>query len=201
MADIIWSCRNNFAETPGDDRDDFNTIYSNNNHVYFHGNIEHKTIDNLNREIMKINDKNIALYYENSLETIPPIHLHINSTGGSIIATLNCISIIRSCKSPVYTYVEGLAASSALLIVVVGKKRYIDKYSKTLIHQVSGSVNGKFNELKDGIVNMEEYMETLKKILTDYTKLQYDEIDEIMKRDIFWDAEKSKIHGIIDEII
>ena len=66
----------------------------------------------------------------------------------------SCIDLIENLNTPVYTYIDGFAASAATLISVVGKKRFITKNSLMLIHQLSGSDTGKFYELQDQMTNM-----------------------------------------------
>ena len=72
-------------------------------------------------------------------------------------------------KTPVYTYVDGFAASAATLISVVGKKRFMTKNSLMLIHQLSGADSGKFYELQDQMSNMQILMNKINKIYLNKT--------------------------------
>src|SRR6478752_4915211 len=53
-----------------------------------------------------------------------PIDLIINSNGGSVYDGFGLINVIENSKTPIHTYVYGLAASMSLLIAVSGHKRY-----------------------------------------------------------------------------
>ena len=79
-----------------------------------------------------------------------PIHLHIQSPGGSAVSGLHISDIVRSHSVPIYTFLDGMAANAASLISVSGKKRYMTRHSMMLIHQPSISLhNSNFKELTD----------------------------------------------------
>ena len=65
------------------------------------------------------------------LKSRPPIHLHIQSPGGDVFSGLNICDAIDSCKTSVYTYVEGSAASAATIIASRGKKKV---HIKKIVH-------------------------------------------------------------------
>ena len=44
-------------------------------------------------------------------------------------------------------------------------------------------------------------MDTIRNTYKEYTKVPIEQIDEILKHDLFWDAETCKSLGLIDEII
>ena len=56
----------------------------------------------------------------------PPIHLRINSYGGSVFAAFSSIDYIMKSKTSVYTYIDGCAASAGTIMSVVGSQRFID---------------------------------------------------------------------------
>ena len=44
-------------------------------------------------------------------------------------------------------------------------------------------------------------MDMIKNTYRDYTKVPTEQIDEILKHDLFWDAETCKTLGLVDEIV
>jgi ATP-dependent protease ClpP protease subunit len=44
-------------------------------------------------------------------------------------------------------------------------------------------------------------MKKIKNIYRQYTKIPEDKMDEILKHDIWWDAEQCLEYGLVDEII
>ena len=131
----------------------------------------------------------------------PPIHLHIQSQGGSLYHTLYIMDLIENMKTPVYTYVDGFAASAATLISVVGKKRYMTKNSLMLIHQLSGADSGKFYELQDQMSNMQILMNTINKIYLNKTKIDQETLLKLLQKDLWLDAKTCLAYGLVDEII
>ena len=57
-----------------------------------------------------------------------PIKLHIQSLGGELLPTFNVIDTIEKSKAPVYSYIEGYAASAASLISVACHKKFMNKH-------------------------------------------------------------------------
>ena len=137
----------------------------------------------------------------NDPEFDPTIHLRINSYGGEIFAGLSTVDVIRSLRTKVYTYVEGAAASAATLISIAGKKRFIGKNSFMLLHQLSSVCAGTFERLEDEHENNKRIMNSMKSLYKEYTKIPMKELDQILKRDIWFDANTCLKYGIVDAII
>ena len=70
-----------------------------------------------------------------------------------------------------------------------------------LIHQVSSGFWGNFAEFKDEVQNLELMMSYIKKIYLEHTKFKKEELDNILKRDIYLNAEEALEKGLVDEII
>ena len=131
----------------------------------------------------------------------PPIYLHINSFGGSIFAAMSSVDIIENNSVPIYTVVEGCAASAATLMSVVGKKRFMRPNAHMLIHQLSTIFWGKMEEFDDEMKNLNRLMELIKTIYKEHTNVPVKKINEILKHDIWWDTSKCLKFKLIDDII
>jgi len=131
----------------------------------------------------------------------PIISLHIQSGGGALMPTFFVCDTIEQIETPVYTYVDGFAASAASLIAVVGKKRFMTKNSAILIHQLSGSSSGKYNELKDEMCNFNFFMKKMISIYMDNTFLDQDTLDELLGSDIWIDSNSCLEYGLIDTVV
>lgn len=171
------------------------------NKIYFYTQIGDKEVLELNKLVKRL-DKEMQVIGLTFNIPPPPIELHIQSDGGSAFAGMAAYDCIRSCKTPIYTYVDGCAASAATLLFLAGKKRFLYKNSFMLIHQVSASVmGGKFEEFKDELKNQEKLMHTIKKIYLETGKLSEEELTELMKHDLWLDSETVIQNGFADEII
>lgn len=128
------------------------------------------------------------------------IYVHINSGGGALDATWTIIGAMLNCRIPIVTVVEGNVASAGTLISIVGGERWMYKHSYMLIHQLSDYFSGKFEELKDEMQNDELVMRQIRALYLERTKLEEDELDAALKRDLYWDAATCLKYGLIDKI-
>lgn len=170
------------------------------NRIYYYSPISEREILDLNKSIKKLDQQMQFFAIQLGIPT-PPIELHIHSEGGSAFAGLAAYDCIRSCKSPVHTYIDGCAASAATLLFLAGTKRYVYKNSFMLIHQISSLVRGKFEEMKDELKNQEKLMHTVKNIYLETSKMSEEEIVELMKRELWMDSETIINNGFADQIL
>jgi len=170
------------------------------NKIYFYSNVNRESVVELNKKIGEIESKSLTL--SNNLDiSPPPIKIFINSGGGSITAGISSMDTILRTKVPVHTYVDGFCASAATFLSIVGTKRFISKNSYMLIHQLSSQFWGKYSELEDEKQNLDLMMDTIRNTYKEYTKVPVKKLDEILKHDLFWDAETCKTLGLVDEIV
>ena len=154
----------------------------------------------LNHKLGELEAKHLTVSNVLEIEP-PPIRLYINSGGGSITAGIASMDTISRCKVPVYTYVDGFCASAATFLSAVGVKRFMSRNSYMLIHQLSSQLWGKYSEIEDEKKNLDLMMETIRNVYTEHTKVPTEELDEILKHDLLWDAKKCLEYGLIDEVI
>jgi ATP-dependent protease ClpP protease subunit len=165
-------------------------------HIYFYSDVTSLSVIKLNKVIREITN-NMLPYKEDGLV----LKLHINSDGGVLLDGLAALDSIISNALPIHTYVEGGAASAATLISVAGKKRFMHRHSFMLIHQMSSRLWGKYEEIKDDKENCDRFMKMIKDIYKEYTKVPMKKIDEILKHDLWFDADQCLEYGMIDEIV
>ena len=179
---------------------DDSKVSSEYNKIYFYSGVTRPKILKLNKGIFNMNvsmaSKSGPLGYNP-----PPIMLHINSYGGSVFAGLSAVDYIKNSKIPVHTIIDGCAASAATLMSCVAERRYMHKNACMLVHQLSGMMWGKFQEMQDDMQNSEMLMNKIKNIYKQHTKIPKREMDNILKHDIWWEAEKCLEYGLVDELI
>jgi ATP-dependent Clp endopeptidase proteolytic subunit ClpP len=170
------------------------------NKIYFYAGVNRDSAVELNKKVGELQSKSISL--ANNLDIEPPgMHLYINSGGGSITAGISSMDTILRSKVPIYTYVDGFAASAATFLSVVGNKRYMSRNSYMLIHQLSTNFWGKYSEFEDEKQNLDLMMKTIKNVYKEHTKVPMKKLDDILKHDLMWDAKTCLKYGLIDEII
>ena len=70
-----------------------------------------------------------------------------------------------------------------------------------LIHQLSGSESGKFDELEDQLTNMKVLMMTIKNIYLNNTNIHPLELNSLLKKDLWLNAETCLKYGLVDKIL
>ena len=110
------------------------------------------------------------------------------------------IDTIKSLKIPVVSIIEGAAASAATLISVVCDYRIIYKTSYMLIHQLSSAYWGKMEDMEEEMVNLKELMRKIKEIYKSHTQIPDGDLDEILKHDLWWNADICLEKGLVDEV-
>ena len=172
------------------------------NHIWFNDDITNNSISQLIKIISAKNfifeQKKREIFYCKIKPA--PLYLHINSCGGDLQEGMAAVDAIRNSKIPIYTIIEGEAASAATFLSVAGKKRFMTENSVLLIHQLSGGAWGKMEELEDDHQNNKFFMERIYSLYSKYTKISKKELKRIMKHDIWWGIDKAMKYGFVDAI-
>jgi len=183
---------------------DDSSIYLKENHLYFHTDVSEDSVDEVKKlmrqYLVRIKKaKSIHIYAEFKPK---PLYLHIYSPGGDVHAGFSLFDYILEYREyiPIFTVVEGLAASAATIISIAGTKRFITPSSYMLIHQLSTFMSGNFEQLKDQFENSNKVMDKILEIYGIYTKITKKKIPKILKHDLIWDANECKKNGLVDEI-
>ncbi len=147
-----------------------------------------------------INFQNQLLHSDNRFNNI---NLYIQSPGGSLLPTLALVDEIKTLDIPVHTYIRGYAASAATLLSVVGEKRYMYSHSVMMIHgiKLNGHQSDSLLDVKDLNSNVELFMNTIKNIYLENTKISEEQLEKFFYRDKWISANEALSYGLIDEII
>jgi|TARA_S200002703_G_scaffold158180_1_gene167870 ATP-dependent protease ClpP protease subunit len=205
MKDIFWQKSPEFPEASGGQdpqagADDNNVVTTQDNRIYFYSEVSRPKILTLNKSIVRVGNS-----IKNRSEILKtedcPIELHICSYGGSVFSGFSAVDYIAGSKVPVHSYIDGCAASAATIMSVVAERRFIHRHSFMLIHQLSSGMWGNYEALKDSMENCDSLMETIRDIYVKNTKIPKKQLNEILKRDLWFDAETCLKYGLVDEII
>lgn len=137
--------------------------------------------------------------------TPQPIHIYINSPGGTMNEMWAIINCIIASKTPVYTYCTGVAQSAASSILMAGHKRFIYKYGEVMIHQMS--MSGKTSltthnwNVKGEVIN--NWQKNVNNYIMEKTSITEEILNDMIEgnRDLFYNAEDALKYKIVDEII
>ena len=168
--------------------------------IFYYTGVNKPNILELNKHLHNLQTSHLTS--ANSLGVDPaPIRVRLNSGGGLIVAGIAGMDNIRTLKVPVHTVVDGFCASAATFLSVVGEHRQMTKNSFMLIHQLSTSFWGKYEEFEDEKKNLDLMMKMIRQTYREHTKIPKKELENILKRDLMLDAKTCLKWGLVDEII
>lgn len=173
-------------------------IYSHLNHIYFNNNITQTTAFELNKELRNVETKlkTIAITLSSDIK---PIYLHLTTDGGEIYAAMSIVDCIKYISIPVYTVIDGFVASAGTLISLAGEKRFICKNAYMLIHELRSGFWGKMTSIDEEYSNLKKLMTHITQIYIENTKISKKEIENILKKDVTWNAAECISKGLVSD--
>ena len=171
--------------------------------IYFHCEVCETTVLELNLKLKKLELELLHKYLDLGINHRPEIRIFIRSDGGDLHAGLSAMDCIKSLRKRVrvLTIADGVCASAATFILMGGSRRYMTKNSYILIHQLNmDGTWGKFEDFKDQMENLEQFMNRFRAIYTKETQIPNDELERLLKRDVYMDSDKCLEWAIVDEI-
>lgn len=131
------------------------------------------------------------------------IHLYINSPGGSVSAGLAIYDTMQYIKPDVSTICMGMAASMASVLLAAGSpgKRFALPYSRVMIHQPLGGVQGQASEIEITAREILRLRDEMNGILASHTGQTKEKIAQDTDRDNYMSSQQAKEYGLIDEVV
>jgi len=171
--------------------------------VYFHCEVCETTVLELNLKLKKLQLELLHKYLELGIDRRPEIRIFIRSDGGDLhagLSAMDCIKTLRK-RVRVRTIADGVCASAATFILMGGSKRYMTKNSYILIHQLNmDGTWGKFEDFKDQMENLDQFMNRFRVIYTKETTIPTEELERLLKRDVYMDSDRCLEWGVIDGV-
>ncbi|KAF8736652.1 hypothetical protein AX14_014219 [Amanita brunnescens Koide BX004] len=139
-----------------------------------------------------------------------PIHLYINSPGGSVTAGLAIYDTMQYVSSPIHTYSLGMAASMGSLLLAAGErgKRHCLPNASIMIHQPSGGASGQASDIAIHAKEILRIRHLLTNIYQKHCGQEGETVAEglarfenALERDYFMTAQQAMEFGIVDGIL
>ncbi|XP_062979095.1 ATP-dependent Clp protease proteolytic subunit, mitochondrial [Elgaria multicarinata webbii] len=154
-------------------------------------------------------DDNIAslviaqLLFLQSESNKKPIHMYINSPGGTVTSGLAIYDTMQYILNPICTWCVGQAASMGSLLLAAGSPgmRHSLPNSRIMIHQPSGGARGQATDIA---IQAEEILKLKKQInllYAKHTKQNLDVIEAAMERDRYMSPVEAQEFGILDKVL
>lgn len=147
------------------------------------------------------------LMYLNMVDSEAPIHMYINSPGGSVYDGLGIYDMMQLIKAPVHTYCTGLAASMGSLLLAGGAAghRHALPHSRIMIHQPLGGARGQASDIQIQAAEIQDLKGQLYNIYVKHGSKKelhtFDFFEKQCDRDNYLSATKAIEFGLIDKII
>jgi len=177
--------------------DDENTVIENKfdirvvgNTIYFYEDVYDSQILELKEKLTKLSFELNNTAYQMNYD--PVIELHIYSAGGDVFMGLSMYDFIKNSRIPIHTHIDGMIASSATFIYLAGHRRFMTSNAMVLIHQLSTTFWGKFEDLKDEFTNSSEIMKIIQNIYSDNTTMTKKALKGLLKRELYLDYNACK---------
>lgn len=131
------------------------------------------------------------------------IHIHINSYGGSVFASVAILNHIKALEGKnIETFNDGICASGASLIFMAGEKRYMPENTMLMIHRASTFGWGNVNELRKVADTLEKLDNNVVfKTYEAHFKGEKEELYSLVDDETWLSAEESEKYGLCTDII
>ena len=172
--------------------------------IILKGVVNDEVIEKIVMQIHNFNaeDDEMEAELKNYDRTSNPIILFIHSPGGYIDDGMAVVSAIKSSRTPVHTVALGKAMSMGFMILIVGHRRYCQRYCRMMYHQLSSGTNGTLREMEEDVEQMSLLQQTLEEIVLEHTLITDEKLGEsyVCKTNLYFNAEEALELGIVDEI-
>lgn len=132
----------------------------------------------------------------------PMIDVHINSMGGEVFAGIAIFNALKDSPSIVNIYVDGLAASIAGIIALCGKPLHMSRFSRLMLHSVSGACSGGARDMRQCADLIEGLEGTLADMISSKCGMPSEEVKQKFfdGKDHWFTADEASRVGLCDDI-
>lgn len=129
-----------------------------------------------------------------------PVELHINSPGGEVFDAYAIFNALIA-REGVTTYNDGLAASSAALLMMAGEERYGAELSQMMIHEAWSGTDGNASALTAMAARLETVSAQMAKVLAQTVGGTDAEWRAAMQAETWYTADQALDAGLLTGII
>lgn len=128
------------------------------------------------------------------------LHVYVNSPGGDVFEGNAVYNVLRRWEGRKVVHIDGLAASMASVVAMVGDEIRIAANGMVMIHEPWGVVMGDAEEMRERAKLLDELAVNLRGTYERRTKQPADEIAKLMAAETWMGAEQAKSLGFVDVI-
>lgn len=128
------------------------------------------------------------------------LDLYINSPGGEVFVGFNIYNMLDRLKANITVHVDGLAASIASIIAMVGDTINMADNAMMMIHNPMSFVMGDSKELRTAATALDKMKESAITIYASKSGKSRDEIWDLMDAETWLSAQEAVDEGFADEV-
>jgi len=135
-----------------------------------------------------------------ALGDISSLNIYINSGGGDVFAGQAIYSMLKRHSATKNVYIDGLAASMASVIAMVGDNVYMPSNAMLMVHNPWTIAMGNANDFRAMADTLDKIRESSIAVYRDKTGMEDDEIIKLLDAETWMTAEDAVAMGFADEI-
>jgi ATP-dependent protease ClpP protease subunit len=151
-------------------------------------------------ELGEVSAKAFAKDLSGLPKSVKRLDIHINSPGGSVSEANAIYSRLADHRSDKHVYVDGIAASAATLIAMVGHKIYIRANATMMIHLPMAIGVGNADDMRTIAAALESVTESMLNLYTKRTGQGRDDLRSLMAAETWFSAQQAVDKGFADEV-
>lgn len=136
-----------------------------------------------------------------ALGDISHINLHINSPGGDVFDGIAIFNALKHHGASITVHIDGLAASMASVIAMVGNPVIMPENTMMMIHKPWGFAGGDANDMRDYAELLDKVESVLIPAYAEKTGKSTDEIAEMLEDETWMDGKECVAMGFADQTI
>lgn len=136
-----------------------------------------------------------------SLGNLSHINLHIHSPGGEVFDGIAIYNQLKNHSATITVYIDGLAASMASVIAMVGDTVIMPKNTMMMIHKPWGVSWGDANDMREYADLLDKLENVLIPAYVAKTGKTTEEITAMLEQETWLDGDECVEHGFADKVI
>lgn len=177
-------------------------IYTIGKEVHFSADIDKLNIEILIKQMSKLIEDFYKDHDDSESLTIKYI---VDTPGGSVNSVLKFVDYVKLIKTKYInlefvSIISGLVASAGTVMCIVADKRYMTTNAHAMIHELSSGNVGRYTQLVSYTDFLKDLHECLINIYMNKTKKTRDELEMLLQKDSWFNANQYLEHNFIDGI-
>ncbi|WP_082918436.1 ClpP-like prohead protease/major capsid protein fusion protein [Proteus hauseri] len=136
-----------------------------------------------------------------SMGNLSHINLHIHSPGGEVFDGIAIYNQLKNHSATITVYIDGLAASMASVIAMVGDTVIMPKNAMMMIHKPWGVSWGDANDMREYADLLDKLENVLIPAYVAKTGKTTEEITAMLEQETWLDGDECVEHGFADKVI